>query len=705
MFSHIQATNIGSTTRSIPEGLKRLASGETTGYLITLNLPDTPSWKDMRSVDYPTRPAFANFSRPSRTLPPTLDILSAKSGGSQSLRSFHHRLFSLLPSGAWLIALALLTFTIPAQAASWWNPKWPIRKQFTIDATETGAKITDAIGTSAVLVRLHDGNFQFLSAREDGSDIRFIAADDKTELSHHIEKFDGLLNEAYVWVKIPDLKPAAQTTFWLYYGNVEDAVKKEDAKGTYDAETALVYHFSESSGAPLDSTGNGLKAETPGVPVGGAIIGGAVRLTGQAPITIPASTTLDLAAGASITFSTWIKPLALQPNAVIFAKREGNNALLIGDNNGVPYVEVVSGGNAQRSGAGAPITVNTWHHLAVVASSGTVTVYLDGKSYATLSAALPALKGPTLLGKDTGDTPGFSGELDELQIAKSARPAGWISLAAINQGSSSDAQKLLITGNDESSDAEHSELSEHLSLFANISKSLTFDGWVVIVLCTILAALGWFIAISKWLYLNKINRATKLFLELWENISTDISALDHADAKSVKSMSGTASGKKLKLISQSPLFQLYNLGSKEIQKRITLAEPGKFRGLSGRSIQSIRAILEGGQVNEVEKLHENLVFLTIGIAGGPYLGLLGTVIGVMITFAVIAQSGEVEINSIAPGIAGALLATVAGLAVAIPALFAYSYLSARIKKSVNAMHIFIDEFVARIAEAYPSANE
>jgi biopolymer transport protein ExbB len=103
-------------------------------------------------------------------------------------------------------------------------------------------------------------------------------------------------------------------------------------------------------------------------------------------------------------------------------------------------------------------------------------------------------------------------------------------------------------------------------------------------------------------------------------------------------------------------------------------------------------------VREVQKLNGKLVFLTIGIAGGPYLGLLGTVIGVMITFAVIAKSGEVEVNSIAPGIAGALLATVAGLAVAIPALFIYSYLSSRIKDVVSNMETFIDEFITRMAE-------
>ena len=70
----------------------------------------------------------------------------------------------------------------------------------------------------------------------------------------------------------------------------------------------------------------------------------------------------------------------------------------------------------------------------------------------------------------------------------------------------------------------------------------------------------------------------------------------------------------------------------------------------------------------------------------------------MITFATIAKTGEVEVNSIAPGIAGALLATVAGLVVAIPALFIYSYLNARIKDSIAVMQTFIEELISKMAE-------
>jgi biopolymer transport protein ExbB len=97
-----------------------------------------------------------------------------------------------------------------------------------------------------------------------------------------------------------------------------------------------------------------------------------------------------------------------------------------------------------------------------------------------------------------------------------------------------------------------------------------------------------------------------------------------------------------------------------------------------------------------------MVLLTIAISGGPFIGLLGTVVGVMITFAASAAAGDVNINSIAPGIAAALLATVAGLAVAIPALFAYNWFASRIKEMSNEMQIFADELTSRIAERFES---
>jgi biopolymer transport protein ExbB len=72
----------------------------------------------------------------------------------------------------------------------------------------------------------------------------------------------------------------------------------------------------------------------------------------------------------------------------------------------------------------------------------------------------------------------------------------------------------------------------------------------------------------------------------------------------------------------------------------------------------------------------------------------------MITFAAIAAAGDVNVNAIAPGIAAALVATVAGLAVAIPALFGYNYLASRIKVISADMQVFVDQLTSRIAERY-----
>ncbi len=108
----------------------------------------------------------------------------------------------------------------------------------------------------------------------------------------------------------------------------------------------------------------------------------------------------------------------------------------------------------------------------------------------------------------------------------------------------------------------------------------------------------------------------------------------------------------------------------------------------------------GRSSNQAYSLSDKLVILTLSIAGGPFLGLLGTVVGVMITFAAIAAQGNVNVNAIAPGVAAALLATAAGLAVAIPALFGYNLILTRIKRINAANRSFADALVARIAEEY-----
>ncbi|MGD0866471.1 MAG: MotA/TolQ/ExbB proton channel family protein, partial [Rhizomicrobium sp.] len=154
-------------------------------------------------------------------------------------------------------------------------------------------------------------------------------------------------------------------------------------------------------------------------------------------------------------------------------------------------------------------------------------------------------------------------------------------------------------------------------------------------------------------------------------------------------------------LANSSIYRIFRAGADEMRRR---ASQGGQLVLTAEGIEVIRALMDATLVRENQRLARNMVLLTISISGGPFLGLLGTVVGVMITFAAIAASGDVNVNAIAPGISAALLATVAGLAVAIPALFGYNYLIVRNKNVTANMQVFVDEFITRLAELYSNTG-
>ena len=584
---------------------------------------------------------------------------------------------------------------VQAKDASWWNEAWTQRQKLTINSSD----VKDPVGDSAVLVRLHEGNFQFGNAAENGADLRFVAEDGKTLLPYQIEKYDGLLNEAFVWVKVPAIKPGSQTVISLYYGSSEASkVPAPAANETFDADTGLVYHFTAGIANPADSTKNANNASNAGVVGEGALIGGGLRLAGGEPLSIPNSATLEWKAGQPLTISAWIKPAAATPQAVLISRGDAFRLLV---DNGFLYLEA----DGARSSGGAALAAASWSHIAIVSEGSALKLFVNGGLYSTLAKPLPASTAPILIGGATAEAAKFTGDLDELVISNVARPVGWLKFAATSQGTSDAASKAVSLGAFEGEGTEpKSEFMEQIGLFGGIAEKLTFDGWIAIGVCIIMIILGWTVAIRKFAYLNSIDKGSKEFLRLWKNLSTDLTALDPDDAKSVSSLGGTVDPEKQGSIKKSPLYHIYNIGTEEIRHRLD-KDGVRLNGLSGRSIQAIRASLDAGLVHENHRLTSGLVYLTISIAGGPYVGLLGTVVGVMITFAVIAKSGEVNVNSIAPGIASALLATVVGLVVAIPALFIYSYLNARIKNAMGLMQVFIDEFVAKMAEFYRPPNE
>jgi biopolymer transport protein ExbB len=603
-----------------------------------------------------------------------------------------------------LFTIPVLLAAAPLHAAEegggWWNPAWTQRQKITIDAA-SDTKLPDATGPANVLIRLHDGNFQFANVAQGGADIRFVG-DDGTVYPHQVEKFDSsLLNEGLVWVKVPEISPGGQTTFNLYYGNAApDAGSK--ATDAYDENTAALYHFAETTGNPADATANANNASNAGTAAEGSLVGNGLRLLGSGePVTIPPSPSLAWSDGQVATISVWINPSALEANAVILSRNDGGKSFRLFLDQGVPVVEV--GGT--RSTPGAPVTPGTWTHLAVVSNAGAVKLYLNGAEYSLAQVAMPALNSAITIGGTAGGAQGarFKGEIDELRFDKVARSAGWIKLAAVSQGTTDAAQRLVALGQADAGKGGGEKHSggalEHVMLFGDIAKNMMFDGWIAIGVCVIMIIAGWTVAIKKFAYLNSIDKGTKEFLRLWKSLSTDLTALDHSCNSSVTSLGGTADTAAEKVIRKSPLYEIYQIGSTEIRHRLE-QDRAHRKGLTGRSIQAIRASLDGGLVHETHRLTNGLVFLTMSIAGGPYVGLLGTVVGVMITFAIIAKSGEVNVNSIAPGIASALLATVVGLIVAIPALFIYSYLNSRIKNATALMQVFIDEFVAKMAEFY-----
>jgi biopolymer transport protein ExbB len=600
-----------------------------------------------------------------------------------------------------LTTAALLS--IQANSFAWWNKEWTARKEITIDTAKTGFEITDPVGTATVLLRLHQGNFNFEGVKEDGSDLRFIAEDDKTPLEHRLEKWDALMNEAFVWVKVPNIKPSAQTKIWLYSGNPQAGAEGAvDPKQAYDADTVLAYTLNTPT--PTDGTKNGNNATSGGTLSEGALIGSGMRLLGNTAIKIPPTASFSSAPGQPFTLSVWVKQTALADKAVLFDWGDTTNQLQLGFENGVPYLQIRDAGAKAKSAAGDPLPVNVWKHIAVVSNGSATTLFVDGKEYAKLAQGLPAINAEAVLGSDSEGKNGPTGEIDQFEVAKAARSNGWVQFAFVSQTGSDSSAKLITHGEGEGGGGGHNELTEQIGLFGDIAKNMKFDGWIAVAVCVVMMILGWSMAFMKFITLGKIKKGNDEFQKMWKDVATDLTVLDLENPESSKTFGGKITKKGLALLANSPLYHIYHVGSEEIRHRLGFGK-NKGQGLSARSIQAIRASLDGAMVHEQHRLGSGLVYLTVSIAGGPYVGLLGTVVGVMITFAIIAKSGEVNVNSIAPGIASALLATTVGLLVAIPALFMYSFLNTSIKGVAASMQVFIDEFVAKVAEFYPTPSD
>ena len=276
----------------------------------------------------------------------------------------------------------------------------------------------------------------------------------------------------------------------------------------------------------------------------------------------------------------------------------------------------------------------------------------------------------------------FVGMLDEIQIAATARSPDWLKLAYRSQ---SPDFSVLVFGQDET----NSDSNDH---FQVIVQNVTPDGWLIIGLTGIMLVIAVLVIVTKALLVSRINQENRVFLEHYRQLKlNNLRVLEQLAGDELQLFNALLA--EAEPYTSSPLYHVYCLTLTELK----IIQGNGRQAISPVGWNYLRVLLNAQIVAESRALQHNMVLLTIAIAGGPFLGLLGTVVGVMITFADIAATGDVNINSIAPGISAALLATVAGLAVAIPSLFAYNYLLSRIKEISSGMRVFADELLALLA--------
>ncbi|WP_160106669.1 DUF2341 domain-containing protein [Pseudomonas izuensis] len=569
--------------------------------------------------------------------------------------------------------LTCLGFVLPATAHAWWQDDWHYRKQISVDTTPQGAAINDALGRTPLLVRLHTGNFTFDGVKEDGSDLRFVAADDKTVLNHQIESFDALMGMALVWVDVPKVEGGQRQDLWMYYGN-QKAPATGNGQLTFDPNYTALYHFEGANGLPAKDTtayGNTAQSAT-GASIDG-VIGRALQMSGQ-PLLLPASPSLQHNAGSAFTFSAWLKLEQANGEQLVLVRREGEQSLLVGLNQGMPFVEI----DGQRANSTQALNPGQWQHLALTAEGSKVSLYVNGRETASLALAMPAFNSVMAIGADLSASAylPFAGAIDELRLSKVVRPAAQLLADASAQGAES---KLVAYGVDEE------QSGYGFGSLGFLLNAVPMDAWVIIAVLVLMMFQSWFIMIRKNRMVSRVSAANEAFREQFAKVGTRLEMF--ADDRDLAQR-----------LQHSSLWRLYQVAVKEIRTR--REQGADTSSVSAATIEAIRCSMDGVRTRENQALSSKLSTLSNAIAGGPYIGLLGTVLGIMVVFLGTAMAGDVNINAIAPGMAAALLATAMGLFVAIPALFGYNRLITRNKEVSADMRVFVDEFITRLAEMH-----
>jgi biopolymer transport protein TolQ len=205
---------------------------------------------------------------------------------------------------------------------------------------------------------------------------------------------------------------------------------------------------------------------------------------------------------------------------------------------------------------------------------------------------------------------------------------------------------------------------------------------IVLGLLLLLSVVSWGIIFYKLWSFNRIRRQSARFLEIFRR-STKFSEVQAV----------------CQSLTESPLVGIFQAGYAELnlQLRQPNAATANPTAPSPRPVlKSVagvdRALLRASNV-EVNKLEKRIVFLATTAAVAPFIGLFGTVWGIIGAFQGIAQTGSTSLGAVAPGIAEALVTTAAGLGAAIPAVYFYNLLTQRVKLFATEMDDFSLEFL------------
>ena len=206
---------------------------------------------------------------------------------------------------------------------------------------------------------------------------------------------------------------------------------------------------------------------------------------------------------------------------------------------------------------------------------------------------------------------------------------------------------------------------------------------IVLVVLALFSLTSWWLIFRKWSQFRAVRREGDRFLEQMER------AQRLEDAY-----------KAILSLPDSPYGRVFRQGVNFFSE----LRPGALRqgapptqGLSLTQLEALRLVLEKEEAEEREELSQGLGSLAVIGSVSPLLGLMGTVIGVMNAFLGITASGSSNIMAVAPGVAEALITTVAGLSVAIPAVIAYNHFVGKLNLVTGELEGFSSEFIGTLA--------